>query len=138
MSAAIVATGARSCLVSSWRISHLGINPVRGGRPPRDRRIRGVRAVRAGVLAQEVARELIVVALFSLKVRNVDRVITRYVIRARRVRVGENCRIRIIHPRWAIEEYAKIFRSCVWFSPPQPPIRVDVRPSNIMVVEFEG
>lgn len=30
-----------------------------------------------------------------------------------------------IQPIWAIEEYAKIFRSCVWFRPPQPPKRVD-------------
>lgn len=34
--------------------------------------------------------------------------------------------IAAIHPIWAIEEYARIFRSCVWFSPPHPPIRTDV------------
>lgn len=33
--------------------------------------------------------------------------------------------IAVIQPMWAIEEYARIFRSCVWFSPPQPPIRTD-------------
>lgn len=31
----------------------------------------------------------------------------------------------VIHPIWAIEEYARIFRSWVWLSPPQPPIRMD-------------
>ena len=85
-------------------MSHLGMKPVSGGRPPNDRRIRGVSAVRAGVLAQDMARVLMLVALFSLKTRNVENVITIYVIRARRVREGENCRTKIIHPRWAIEE----------------------------------
>lgn len=32
----------------------------------------------------------------------------------------------VIHPMWAIDEYAKIFRSCVWFNPPHPPKRVEV------------
>lgn len=31
-----------------------------------------------------------------------------------------------IQPMWAIEEYARIFRSWVWFSPPQPPTSTDV------------
>lgn len=26
---------------------------------------------------------------------------------------------------WAIEEYARIFRSWVWLSPPHPPIMID-------------
>lgn len=52
----------------------------------------------------------------------------KYVMRVMRVREGENCKTKIIHPRWAIEEYAKIFRSWVWFKPPQPPTRVERRP----------
>lgn len=51
---------------------------------------------------------------------------------------GENCRTRIIQPKWAIDEYARILRSCVWFNPPQPPISVDVRPRMIRSVELEG
>lgn len=31
----------------------------------------------------------------------------------------------VIHPMWAIDEYASIFRRCVWFSPPHPPNSVD-------------
>lgn len=27
---------------------------------------------------------------------------------------------------WAIDEYARIFRNCVWFSPPQPPSKIDI------------
>lgn len=65
----------RSCLVNSWRINHFGMNPVRGGRPPRDRRIRGVREVSAGDLVHEVARELMFVDLFALKIRKVAEVI---------------------------------------------------------------
>ena len=62
MRAAIVAVGARLCLVNSWRISHLGMKPVSGGRPPSESKIRGVRAVSAGALVQEVASMLMEVA----------------------------------------------------------------------------
>lgn len=31
----------------------------------------------------------------------------------------------VIHPRWEMEEKAKIFRICVWFSPIHPPIAAD-------------
>lgn len=58
--------------------------------------------------------------------------------RVSRVSEGENWMIRVIHPRWAMEEYARIFRSCVWLSPPQPPIRVDARPSIIKRVGLLG
>ncbi len=133
-----MAVGARSCFVSSWRISHFGINPVSGGRPPRERRMRGVRAVSVGVFAQEVASVLMLVDLLILNTRNVENVITKYVRRVRRVREGENCRTRIIQPRWAIEEYARILRSWVWFRPPHPPTRVDASPSIIKMVELEG
>ena len=75
MRAAIVAVSGRSCLVSSCRISHLGANPVRGGRPPRESRIRGASPVRAGVLAHEVARVLILKASDVLNVRNAEEVI---------------------------------------------------------------
>lgn len=133
-----MAAGAKSCLVSSWRISHFGINPVRGGSPPSERRIRGVRAVRAGAFVQEVASMLILVDLFSLKVRNAEVVIIRYVIRARSVREDENCRTRIIHPRCAMDEYARILRSWVWFRPPHPPIRVEMRARRINKFWFAG
>ena len=43
-----------------------------GGRPPRDNRIRGARAVRAGFFVQEVDRVGILVALEVLKVRKVE------------------------------------------------------------------
>lgn len=82
--------GARACLVNSWRMSHFGMKPVNGGRPPRDNKIRGVRVVSAGVFAQEVASILMLVDLFSLNTRNVEDVMIRYVSRARRVKVGEN------------------------------------------------
>lgn len=100
----MVAIKARSCLVSSWRISHLGMKPVRGGRPPRERRIIGDMDVRVGALVHDVASILIVVVLFSLKVRNIERVIIRYVRSVSRVREGASCRTKIIQPRWAMEE----------------------------------
>lgn len=99
-----MAVGARSCLANSCKISHFGIKPVSGGRPPRDNNTRGAREVSAGAFAHEMARELMLVDLFNLNTRNVEDVIMMYVMRASRVREGENCRIRIIQPRWAIEE----------------------------------
>lgn len=66
--------------------------------------MRGVRDVRAGALAQEVARALILVELLNLNTRNVERVMIRYVIRVISIKEGENCTIKIIHPRWAMEE----------------------------------
>lgn len=61
-------------MANSWRMSHFGIKPVSGGRPPSDRRTRGVSAVRAGAFAHEVESELIVVELFSLKMIKVENV----------------------------------------------------------------
>lgn len=68
----------------------MGANPVRGGRPPRERRTSGARAVRAGTLAQEVASVLTLVESKVLNVRNADDVIIIYVTRARTVREGLN------------------------------------------------
>lgn len=56
-------------------MSHFGIKPVRGGRPPSDNNIRGINAVMIGVLDHEMANELMLVALFSLSTRNVEEVI---------------------------------------------------------------
>lgn len=53
------------------------MKPVRGGRPPSESRIRGVRAVRAGAFVQDVARVLMFVALLSLNTRNIEEVIIR-------------------------------------------------------------
>lgn len=85
-------------------MSHFGIKPVRGGSPPSDRRISGVIAVRAGALVQQAASVFRVRALFKIKIRKVEVVITRYVRSVRRVRAGENCNTRSIHPRWAMDE----------------------------------
>lgn len=39
--------------------------------------------------------------------------------------VGLYIRMAVIHPMWAIDEYAIIFRSWVWLRPPQPPTKMD-------------
>lgn len=70
MSAVKVARPERSCFVSSCRMSHLGKKPVRGGRPPRERSMRGARAMIMGVFVQEVERVLMEEASFVLNVRN--------------------------------------------------------------------
>lgn len=51
-----------------------------------------------------------------------------YINRLRRAMEGANCTTRVIHPKCAIEEYARILRSCVWFKPPHPPISVEASP----------
>lgn len=66
------------------------MNPVRGGRPPNERRISGTIAVSTGVLAHIIVRELIEVALFILNVVNAAAVITKYVNKARSEREGQN------------------------------------------------
>ena len=76
--------------MSSWRMSILGVNPVSGGRPPRDSIIRGVRAVRAGIFVREFERVWMLVALVVLKVRKAEVVIRIYVSSAKIVRAGLN------------------------------------------------
>lgn len=80
------------------------MNPESGGSPPRDNKTKGVKEVMTGALAQEVARALMVVELFSLKTINVENVMMKYRRRVRRVKEGANCKINIIHPKWAMEE----------------------------------
>lgn len=72
-----MAVGARSCLVSSCKINHFGMNPVSGGKPPSERRIRGVRAVSAGAFVHEIASMLMLVDLFSLNTRNAEKVMAK-------------------------------------------------------------
>lgn len=49
---------------SSWIISHLGINPVSGGRPPSDRSNNGIDAEIIGEWVDSVGNLFIEVALF--------------------------------------------------------------------------
>lgn len=81
---------ARPCEASSCRINHFDIKPVRGGRPPRDRRTGGRRVVIIGAFAQEMASVLIVVALLNLNTRKAEKVIRKYVNRERSAKGGEN------------------------------------------------
>lgn len=58
--------------MSSCKISHLGIKPERGGRPPRDSNTRAVSAARVGDLVHEVASVLMVRELLVFSVRNAE------------------------------------------------------------------
>lgn len=45
-----------------------------------------------------------------------------------------------IHPRWAMDEKARIFRICVWFNPIQPPKAVEaiaIMVSSVGLSEWE-
>lgn len=71
----IVAMRGRSCFVSSCKISHFGMKPVSGGRPPSESRTKAVVAVRIGLFDQVVASVLILVVKDILRVRNAADVI---------------------------------------------------------------
>lgn len=120
-----VAIASSSCLASSCKINHFGINPMRGGRPPRDSKRAGAIIVSRGIFAQEVESLLMFRVLVTIRVMNSAEVITTYSKRVNSVSGGENCNTIIIHPRWAIDEYAIIFRSWVWLRPASPPTKVE-------------
>lgn len=62
-------------LVSFWIIIHLGINPVNGGRPPSDSRIRSVKTVIGGILFDRWDRDKVVVDELYNSTLNMDNVI---------------------------------------------------------------
>lgn len=70
-----MAVSGRAWAVSSCRISHLGMKPVRGGRPPKDSSARVVVIVMIGALVQLIARVLIFVVAITLNVRKAADVI---------------------------------------------------------------
>lgn len=61
-------------LVSSWIIIHLGMNPVNGGRPPSDSKIRSARTVISGILFDRWDRDKVLDELYS-SIVNIDNVI---------------------------------------------------------------
>lgn len=71
----IVAVVVRLCVVSSCRISHFGINPVRGGSPPSDINTISTKAVVVGEIIHEVVRSLIVFDEDNISSMNVEVVI---------------------------------------------------------------
>lgn len=66
----------RPCFDNSCRMSHLGMKPVSGGRPPRERRTRAVVIAIVGFFGQVRASVLIFVVIVILKVRKAAEVIT--------------------------------------------------------------
>lgn len=67
-----------SCLVSSWMISHLGRNPVNGGRPARESRVSRSIALSDGILAHVVIRTDSLSTFIEFRVRNTAVVIRMY------------------------------------------------------------
>lgn len=84
----IVAMIGRSCFVNSCKISHFGMNPVSGGKPPNESRTRAAIDVRTGFFDQVIARVLILVVVNILRVRNAAEVIIMYVPSAIMVSCG--------------------------------------------------
>lgn len=65
----------RPCLASSSRINHLGINPVRGGSPPKESSVIAARGARTGNLVQDKASVPMFIEEVILKVRKAAEVI---------------------------------------------------------------
>lgn len=57
-------------VTSSWIISHFGINPVSGGRPPRDNNVRKIIMVIGVDLVHRLLIDLILVVEEKFSVRN--------------------------------------------------------------------
>ena len=94
-------------------ISHFGRKPDKGGKPASDSRINGARAVIKGYLSHVEGNVLRLVTESSLSKRNAAVVMIRYIKSERVAKGGEYIMTSIIHPRWAMEEYANTLRSCV-------------------------
>lgn len=60
--------GVKFCIINSSRINHFGKNPVRGGSPPRDRRVSMARAVVVGEVVGDVAISLMFFELSKIRV----------------------------------------------------------------------
>lgn len=74
----IIAAVVISCLVNSWMISHLGRNPVSGGRPANESRVNMRVALSMGVFVHEVIIVDSFTTLIVFKVRNTVVVIREY------------------------------------------------------------
>ena len=71
----MVAVNGSPWATSSCKINHFGMNPVRGGRPPRDSNVRVMVVVMIGALVQLIVSVLIFVVATSLNVRKAADVI---------------------------------------------------------------
>lgn len=75
-----------------------------GGRPPREKRMRGVKAVSIGFLVADIASVVRSVEWVWSNTRKAAAAITIYVSRVNRASDLENCMARATHPKWAMEE----------------------------------
>lgn len=112
------------------------MNPVNGGKPPSDIKRSIIRAVVGGDRVEDVVKSLIVFDDVRISIMKVVVVIKRYSVRLSMAMFGFNAMIVVIHPRWAIDENAIIFRVCVWLRPPHPPMSADISPIVIKIIGF--
>lgn len=103
--------------------THFGKNPVKGGRPPSDKRqaIRGKGVSRWAVLSEGLLEDEEGLFLFILSMSAI--LIKMYVNKYKMPIDREIAPEASIHAICDIEEYARRGRSWVWFSPPNLPIR---------------
>ena len=131
--ASTVAKGVMFCASSSSRVSHFGMKPDRGGSPPSDSRVAMIKGASIGDVVHVVVKSWVVLVEEKISDSIMGVEIVMYIMRLRRARLLDFVTIVAIHPKWAIEENAMIFRSCVWFSPPSPPTITDKDPITVRV-----
>lgn len=73
----MVANGKRKLVVSSFRISHLGINPVSGGSPPNAMRVIIVIVESVGEIVHIVPKSLVVLVVDIIRIINIEVVISK-------------------------------------------------------------
>lgn len=99
-------------------ISHLGKNPIKGGRPPKDIRV-VVRLLNLTKLKEDCLRWWIEEVLLSFKTRRTHTIITEYRVKYRAHAVSWYSMLSSIQDMWEIEEYANSLRKEDWLIAPR-------------------
>lgn len=103
-------------------VIHLGIKPVNGGIPLRERRSRGIINCIRGDIEFSLLNWLLLINLKVLIIRNRGVITRQYIMKYVSVSMGFIIYNMLdIHPMCVMEEYAMIVRKCDWFIPNIPP-----------------
>ena len=108
------------------------IKPVSGGKPPKDNIINVVNTILIGDSWATILRCPRVYKERKSDSKNIEVFITKYIISMAIAAFSEYAEVVTIQPIFPIEEKARIFRTCVWFSPPHPPTITDSKPMAII------
>jgi len=119
-------------------VSHLGMNPVSGGKPARDRSKIG----KISCIVGDCIITFLIVVLdlidFKWNVMKIGVMISAYIKKYDEVSIGLKIdRSLVIHPIWVIDEYAIIDRNLVWLRPINPPINAFADAITVIIYDEE-